>query len=322
MNKFRLTSVFILFCLVSCKKTPPSTNNEYRVWLNPDVKLEDVFTVKIRLKVLHNDEFKVYYTQDNTENFNEENTVRTKINGSNEVQLLTFKFPKGTKPTNLRIDFGFNKEQRVFELNNLELSCHDNYFTIPGPTFLDYFKIFDNRLIFDASTAQLYVNKDIDRKQYLPITVSKESLNAELKYFYQENAEPSYETVEFDQEQLLYITEKNNARFRIEKFEFDDNYRLKVKGWAMLENVNSTDTKLKAILLKDNLGYIIESENKSRPDVTNFFKLNYNADNSGFEIDTRIRLIPKGNYVLGVLLNNDKKGIEGLSISNKQLTIL
>ena len=125
---------------------------------------------------------------------------------------------------------------------------------------------------------------------------------------------------EFSPEDFKRLTATNKIKTSIEKFIVDQN-RLNASGWAMLENVDSKNTKLTVMLLNEQTGYVIESINKKRPDVTNFFKLDYNADHSGFEINTSLDQLPKGKYKLIFWLKNETENKESLVITNKEISL-
>ena len=126
---------------------------------------------------------------------------------------------------------------------------------------------------------------------------------------YYEVAGESNTKVEFNETQWNQLTKESQLMSGIEKFRFSQNH-LEVKGWSFLKDLDSKNTKIKLMLLNDKTGYFIESTRKRRPDVTKFYKLKYDANNSGFTIDTSLNYIPKGTYQLGIWLENeDEKGL-------------
>ena len=75
------------------------------------------------------------------------------------------------------------------------------------------------------------------------------------------------------------------------------------------------------MLFNNQTGYLIETTDKIRSDVTTFFKLDYNADYSGFETNMDLDYIPKGNYLLGIWLKNDVENINGLFLHKEEIKI-
>lgn len=317
--KIKSLLLILFVSIFSCQKESSLDESKFRVWLNPDVKLEDVLTVKISLKVGYDDQFKIYYSEDNTENFNEEKTVKTKVKGAKTEQIVIFKFPKHVNPTNLRFDFGFNQKQVDFQINKFEFIYKGSYFRVQGEVLLDYFKIFDNRLIFDSSSKLLKVNKKVKRKQYHPTIISKENFKIELNSLLK-SEEENNRIVKFSSEQLTSLTSTKLIKSSIENFEFNNNY-LKLKGWVILDHANSKNTITKVLFVKDNTGYVVETTKKRREDVTKFFKLNYNADFSGFEKEGYLNFIPSGKYKLALWLKNETEQKEGLLITKKEISI-
>ena len=316
--------LLIFFCLFfafyACQESTNMNKKTARVWINPDIKLEEGLIIKFSLTVLKDDEFKIYYEEDYNKDFNEEKTIKTKVKGTNDEQLITYRFPSGVKPTKLRVDFGFNQNQIDFKINKLELYYKNKHLIVPAEALMDYFEIFDKRLIFDLPTKTLTVNKNIKRNQYLPTIISNSLLKSELDVFFEKNSEMGTEKIEFSSEHLVKLASYQTIRQSIESFESINNI-FRAKGWAILENVDSKNTKLTVLLLNEQTGYVIESINKKRPDVTNFFKLEYNADHSGFEINASLSHLPRGNYKLGIWLNNQTENEEALIITKKEISL-
>lgn len=171
-----LSVVLLIFC--SCKKTIVEKG---KTVINPDIKLEDVFSLTLNLKILFDDELKVYYTEDNSYNFNEEMTVRAKIRGIDSKQDIVFKFPNNIHPTNIRIDFGYNKNQRIIKLDTFYLGYNDDKLSIPPSSLLKYFNLIEDQLNYNTQTYDLEFIQDSSRDNYLPIIWSNDSLSSLIK---------------------------------------------------------------------------------------------------------------------------------------------
>ncbi len=126
--------------------------------------------------------------------------------------------------------------------------------------------------------------------------------------------------IDFAREEYEKITQPNRAKMNIDFFKLDENH-LKTTGWAILESVDSKNTTITTMLVKDSTAYAIASVKKKRPDVTKYFKTGYNADFSGFEIEAVLDFVPKGIYRFGVLLENDQEGLKRLLFSNKEVEV-
>ena len=126
--------------------------------------------------------------------------------------------------------------------------------------------------------------------------------------------------VEFTQAELTQLLSMSQIKSYVEKFNFEQNH-LSVKGWAIFKNVNSKNTEIRLMLFNNQTGYLIETTDKIRSDVTAFLKLDYNADYSGFETNMDLDYIPKGNYLLGIWLKNDVENINGLFLYKEEIKI-
>jgi hypothetical protein len=181
--KKKLIHLFLLvsiICFYSCQKNGLPNSNNFRTWLNPDVKLDDVFSLSLNLEVRFDDQFKMYYTEDNSYDFNEKKTIRVKVKGLNYIQKITFNFPKNTRPTNVRIDLGVNKDQKVFTLDTISLGLNSDRIKIPPSSLLEYFEI-NNQLRYDSFNHNLKVIHINSQKYYAPIIKSKGKLFLEIK---------------------------------------------------------------------------------------------------------------------------------------------
>jgi len=126
--------------------------------------------------------------------------------------------------------------------------------------------------------------------------------------------------VEFTKEQFAKITSNEQLTINIENFSFIDK-QLTIEGWAFLKNVNSKNTKIQLILLDELKGEIVQSLEVLRPDVTSYFKLDYNADFSGFKSETIIQNMENGEYKLGIWLVNKEANTESMIITDKVVKI-
>jgi hypothetical protein len=101
--------------------------------------------------VAHKDDsFHVFYTEDGTMNFSEDKSVWTEFKGSDESQKLIFDLPKGKIPTQLRIDYGLNKDQGEVKINSLEISYKGKSKLIPGADYFKYFRPDLNNTVADV----------------------------------------------------------------------------------------------------------------------------------------------------------------------------
>ena len=126
--------------------------------------------------------------------------------------------------------------------------------------------------------------------------------------------------IEFTEEEFSEITSNQESTINLESFSFN-NRKLMVEGWAFLKNVNSKNTKIHLILLNGLKGEIVQSLGVLRPDVTSYFKLDYNADFSGFKSETIIQSNKNGEFKLGIWLVNKEANSEALIVTDKVVKI-
>lgn len=126
--------------------------------------------------------------------------------------------------------------------------------------------------------------------------------------------------VEFSNEEFTKMISNQELTVNIENFSFNDR-KLTVEGWAFLKNINSKNTKIQIILLNGLKGEILQSLEVLRPDVTSYFKLNYNADFSGFKSENILQNMENGEYKLGIWMVNKEDNSEALIITDKIVKI-
>jgi hypothetical protein len=171
--------VLLIGFIVSCNNKHQIEPIKHRKWLNPDEKL-DLFHLDLKVKVNADDEFKVYYTEDNNMNFNEEKTIRIKVRKDTLYQNVTFNFPKNTKPTNIRIDLGFSKDQKLINFERMSFVFKDRNFEIAPSELLKYFSLNDNQIDWNLSTVSFKM-KNLNADTYYPFIYSTDSLKNPLK---------------------------------------------------------------------------------------------------------------------------------------------
>lgn len=105
-------------------------------------------------------------------------------------------------------------------------------------------------------------------------------------------------------------------QYNIETFQSSNNL-LTVSGWAYFENQSASDSKIELVLIKNNKAIVVPSQKVNRPDVTSYFKSSFDLSNSGFTASFNLENLPKGEYKLGILINNNKSKKAGLNLTNK-----
>ena len=130
--KSKILVLLFAFTVFSCKKEAAPVEV-------PKEKMPETFTVTLNVTVKKDDTFHLFYTEDNTINFDEKNSIWLELKGKDTPQELVFKLPESAIPTHMRIDFGINKDQEAIVMNNFKMEYFDKSFEAQGPDFFNYF---------------------------------------------------------------------------------------------------------------------------------------------------------------------------------------
>jgi len=104
--------------------------------------------------------------------------------------------------------------------------------------------------------------------------------------------------------------------YNIELFETNDNL-IKVNGWAYFDKQDAKDSRIDIVLLKDNQPITMMTQKVNRPDVTSYFKSEYDLSNSGFSATINTNDLKPGEYKIAIYLENKIQNKIGLNISDK-----
>ena len=171
-----ITSLIVLALLFSCKKEVNSTDSE--------VKVEEVskdFKVTLDVNVKKDDSFHLFYTEDGTSNFTEESSVWVEFKGKDESQEVVFNLPKNTIPTQLRLDFGVNKDQEDIILNNFKMEYLGKSYEAPSAKFFTIFIPNDLVCKVDVASATIKPIKEKDKQYFGPSFYPLETLSKEIE---------------------------------------------------------------------------------------------------------------------------------------------
>lgn len=134
--KTKLLVAILALSLFSCKEKNKKQNAEnqqvVRQVTNPN------FYVEINALASQKDAFALYFSEDNTVNFNQENVIWAEIN-QNELSNLNFEINEERLPTHIRLDFGLNKDQDSVVVKKVKLNYLKNSFEFKGSDFFQYF---------------------------------------------------------------------------------------------------------------------------------------------------------------------------------------
>jgi hypothetical protein len=146
-TKIILTALLLSILLFSCKNES-KTNEVGQIKKN-------VFKFNLDLLIKKNDTIHLYYTEDNTINFTEENSMWVSILGKNDAQQMTFELPEDFFPTQFRIDFGVNGENEKIKLNSVKFDYLDKSNLISESLIYNCFRINADNTTIDSVTKEL-----------------------------------------------------------------------------------------------------------------------------------------------------------------------
>lgn len=171
ITKF-LVLLLITVSLISCKKEEAK----------PEVaKVPDVFTFTLNAVVKTDDDFQVFYKEDNDPQtpFDEESSVWSGgIKGSENAQDIVIKFPEGVYPTQVRFDFGQKKQDEIL-VNSMTMSFAEKSFILKGSDFFNYF-IPDEKFVKIDKAASKIIPIEQEDGKFDPMLFSNSNLTLEL----------------------------------------------------------------------------------------------------------------------------------------------
>jgi hypothetical protein len=115
-----LLSALLTFTFLSCDSTKKDSAST-----ETDSTTEEV-TLTIEAKFLLNDKFQIYYTKEPNVELSGENFFDKYVYGSDQMQKVTFKFPKGVIPCKIRLDLGENNDQKNISIKNILINYKGN----------------------------------------------------------------------------------------------------------------------------------------------------------------------------------------------------
>ena len=141
---FLLFSTFLLFSCKEAEKTEDSPKAVKEIKLN-------VFDVELDVTSTEKNMIILYYLDGTSPWFTPEQTVWMGVEPKAESQTIVLSLPEGVPPTDLRLNYGFDKLKGPIQINEIRLKYQDKQFTIDKKSFEEYFT--PNQYIkFDSAT--------------------------------------------------------------------------------------------------------------------------------------------------------------------------
>ena len=111
-------------------------------------------------------------------------------------------------------------------------------------------------------------------------------------------------------------TNGDPVTYTVENFTLKPNEVI-ISGWAYLPDINSTNSTIEIVLLDNGKATKIATEKIKRDDVTTYFKSDIDLSSSGFSSIINLKNIEKGNYKVGILIENKELGKKGVVLTDK-----
>ena len=100
---------------------------------------DNIFSVELDVQVPKDDALEVFYLEAETDAYVATRMIQQKLTGMDDFQHVKFELPKDVYPFNIRLDFGFNKDQEMIKIAGCKLSYNNNSFVIKGKDLKNYF---------------------------------------------------------------------------------------------------------------------------------------------------------------------------------------
>lgn len=140
MNFFKKLSLLLLmFCFSNCEKD--KNTNTLKIELDTVIK--------------ENDSIHIYYKDDSTIDFNENQSFWKVVNGISKNQKINFIFPDSIHPKQLRLDFGNSINQKEVVINQITFKYKKEVFSLQGKEIYYYFRIDDSVTELDKNLGVL-----------------------------------------------------------------------------------------------------------------------------------------------------------------------
>lgn len=160
---------FIIFLVSGCREINPNQKTLEEV---------DSFVIKLSIIVKKEDVIEIFYldSKNGEIKFSEEKKIRKRVEGSDNVQTLSFKLPIEALTNTFRVDLGNNMEN-IVSIKNMTLKSQKGELRIEGSEMKWFFAI--NKYLKHLGNGQ-YQIIEIDGR-IDPFIVSKAILNKRLE---------------------------------------------------------------------------------------------------------------------------------------------
>lgn len=158
-TRLLIIASFLLVLTTACKNNDkPETDGAQE---QPEAQVKQNFSVELDVEAAKKDDFALYYTEDNTLNFNPEMALWHGVKGNNTREKIVFDLSEEKIPTDIRLDFGMNKEQESVTLYGVKIIYYGNEIVFRGSEFFNYFIVSKQfKTEIDAANGALKIMKN------------------------------------------------------------------------------------------------------------------------------------------------------------------
>lgn len=145
--------------VISCKDDKKVSTEETKAV--EEVTVKENFSIEMDVQAAKKDDFAVYYTENGTNEFSETSVAWKGVKGGPDVEKLVIDLPADVAPTNVRLDFGLNKDQESVTVKNIKIIYYGKELSFKGSEFFNYFIKDDKfKTDIDAAAGTLKISKN------------------------------------------------------------------------------------------------------------------------------------------------------------------
>lgn len=175
-TKLLTTALVLLGIFTSCKNEKSLDSLEV---VKSEVSADTSFKVTLGVVVKKDDNLSLFYTEDGSIDFKGE-PIWQGVKGNDGVQEVLYTLPDGVFPTQLRLDFGMNKEQEDIVLKSVVLDYKGNKKEFIGASLANFFRADENKCTFNPSTGVIKAVVKDGVRQYPSLYPHETSLLPEI----------------------------------------------------------------------------------------------------------------------------------------------
>jgi hypothetical protein len=168
-----ISTIFLLLNLLSTSCLNKGENSENQSYLQAELILEMIYP--------YPDKFLVYYTTDINAVIDGSTVIEKKVYGTNEMQKIVFKFPKGDFPRIIRLDVGKNQKAERIIIKNISIRYGEKNIDGDDGEFMKSWSP-NNCLIYNEENFGYEIVPNEGKKE--PVFMSNIKIQEELSAFF------------------------------------------------------------------------------------------------------------------------------------------